>query len=199
MCNPVSVCEIGKGDIIMKYQFIGKNIKVTEGISNALTNKLSKMDKYFLINDSVECRVVVSAHNLGQKVEVTIFLPSMPLRAEVEDADLYAAIDLVIDKLEGQMRKIKTRMDRSNNRLSLAQAIDFEQIEEEEKAEGQDVIVRTKSYYLQPMSIEEAITRMEALGHPFFVYLDEEDDRISTVYIRNDGGYGVIQAENPLK
>ena len=49
------------------------------------------------------------------------------------------------------------------------------------------------------MSIEEAITRMEALGHPFFMYLDEEDDRISTVYVRNDGGYGVIQAENPIK
>ena len=183
----------------MKYQIVGKNIEVTEGISNALTKKLSKMDKYFLINDDVECRVVVSAHNLAQKVEVTIFLPAMTLRAEVANADLYAAIDLAIDKLEGQMRKIKTRMDRSNSRLSLGKAIDFDQIQEEEKEAAEDVIVRTKSYYLQPMSIEEAITRMEALGHPFFVYLDEEDDRISTVYVRKDGGYGVIQAENPLK
>ena len=183
----------------MKYQIIGKNISVTEGISNALTKKLSKMDKYFLINDDVECRVVVSAHNLVQKVEVTIFLPQMPLRAEVEDADLYAAIDLAIDKLEGQMRKIKTRMDRSNGKLSLGKAIDFEQIEAKEDGSEEDVIVRLKSYYLQPMSIEEAITRMEALGHPFFMYLDEDDDRISTVYIRNDGGYGVIQAENPIK
>ena len=183
----------------MKYQIIGKNIEVTEGISNAVKSKLSKMDKYFLINDDVECRVVVSVHNTVQKVEVTIFLPAMTLRAEVEEADLYAAIDLAIDKLEGQMRKLKTRMDRSNNRMSLGKSIDFEQIEDEEKAEGQDVIVRLKSYYLTPMSIEEAITRMEALGHPFFMYLDEEDDRISTVYIRNDGGYGVIQAENPIK
>ncbi len=182
----------------MKYQIIGKNIEVTKGISNALQNKLAKMDKYFLIKEDVECRCVVSAHNLAQKVEVTIFLPNMPLRAEVEHEDLYAAIDLAIDKLEGQMRKIKTRMDRSNNRLSLAEAIDFEQVEDEEKEE-KDVVVRLKSYYLQPMTIEEAITRMEALGHPFFMYLDEEDDRISTVYIRNDGGYGVIQAENPIK
>ena len=182
----------------MKYQIIGKNIEVTEGISNALQNKLAKMDKYFLIKEDVECRCVVSAHNLAQKVEVTIFLPSMPLRAEVENEDLYAAIDLAIDKLEGQMRKIKTRMDRSNNRLSLGKAIDFDQVEAEENNE-KDVIVRAKSYYLQPMSIEEAITRMEALGHPFFMYLDEEDDRISTVYVRNDGGYGVIQAENPIK
>lgn len=183
----------------MKYQIIGKNIEVTEGISHALQNKLAKMDKYFLIKEDVECRCVVSAHNKAQKVEVTIFLPSMPLRAEVENEDLYAAIDSVIDKLEGQMRKIKTRMDRSNNKLSLGKAIDFDQIEEEKKEEGEDVVVRAKSYYLQPMSIEEAITRMEALGHPFFMYLDEEDDRISTVYIRNDGGYGVIQAENPIK
>ena len=197
--NPISGNEIWKGDINMKYQIIGKNIEITEGISSALTNKLSKMDKYFLINDDVECRVVCAAHNLAQKVEVTIFLPSMPLRAEVENEDLYAAIDLVIDKLEGQMRKIKTRMDRSNNRLSLGKAIDFDQIEAEKRDEEKDVIVRAKSYYLQSMSIEEAITRMEALGHPFFMYLDEEDDRISTVYVRNDGGYGVIQAENPIK
>ena len=183
----------------MKYQIIGKNIEVTEGISNALQNKLAKMDRYFLINEDVECRCVVSAHKTIQKVEVTIFLPQMPLRAEVENQDLYAAIDLVVDKLRDQMRRIKTRMDRSNNRLSLGKAIDFDQIEAEERSEEQDVIVRAKSYYLQAMSIEEAITRMEALGHPFFMYLDEEDDRISTVYIRNDGGYGVIQAENPIK
>ena len=183
----------------MKYVITGKNIRVTDGISNALQNKLSKMDKYFLINDDIECRCVISAHTNAQKVEVTIFLPNMPLRAEVEHEDLYAAIDLVIDKLEGQMRKIKTRMDRSNGRVSLGKAIDFDQIEEEEKSDEEDIVVRTKSYYLQPMSIEEAITRMEALGHDFFVYLDEEDDRISTVYIRKDGGYGVIQAENPIK
>lgn len=183
----------------MKYQIIGKNIEVTEGISSALQSKLSKMDKYFLIKDDVECRCVVSAHNLAQKVEVTIFLPSMPLRAEVSDPDLYAAIDLAVDKLEGQMRKIKTRMDRSNNKLSLGKAIDFDLVESEKEQSEKDVIVRAKSYYLQAMSIEEAITRMEALGHPFFMYLDEEDDRISTVYVRNDGGYGVIQAENPIK
>ena len=183
----------------MKYKIIGKNIEVTEGISNALIKKLSKMDKYFLINDDVECRVVVSAHNQVQKVEVTIFLPAMTLRVEVENADLYAAIDFAIDKLEGQMRKIKTKMDRSNKRTSLGKAIDFDQIQEDEKSAEQDVIVRLKSYYLTPMSIEEAIIRMEALGHPFFMYLDEEDDRISTVYVRNDGGYGVIQAENTIK
>ena len=86
----------------MKYQIIGKNIRITEGISAAVEKKLKKMDKYFLINDEVECRVVCSAHELEQKIEVTIFLPQMPLRAEVSDPDLYAALDIAVDRLEGE-------------------------------------------------------------------------------------------------
>ena len=183
----------------MKYQIIGKNIKVTDGISSAIEKKLSKMDKYFLINENVECRAVISVHGETQRLEVTIFLPQMPMRVEVEHEDLYAAIDLAVDKLEGQMRKIKTKMDRSNGKVSFARSINFDEVEDDDSPKENDVIVRAKSYYLEPMTIEEAITRMEALGHPFFMYLDEEDDRISTVYIRNDGGYGVIQAENPIK
>ena len=183
----------------MKYQIIGKNIKITEGISSAVKKKIGKMEKYFLINDEVECRVVCSAHERDQKIEITIFLPQMPLRAEVKNEDLYAALDLAIDKLEGQMRKVKTRMDRSNNRMGLAESIDFERIEQEEPKQEKDIVVRAKSYYLQAMKIDEAITRMEALGHDFFLYLDEEDDRISVVYNRRDGGFGVIQAENPIK
>lgn len=183
----------------MKYQIIGKNIEVTEGISNAIIKKLSRLDKYFLIDDSVNCRAVVSAHVGIQKVEITIFMPKLTLRAEVENQDLYAAIDLAIDKLEGQMRKLKTRMDRSNSRLSLGESIAFENIEEDNNNSKNDVIVRTKSYYLEPMTLEEAITRMDALGHDFFLYLDEEDDRVSVAYVRRDGGYGVIQAENPIK
>ena len=182
----------------MKYQIIGKNIQVTDAISSAIKKKLSRMDKFFLINDDVECRAVVSVHGETQKVEITIFLPQMPLRAEVENADLYAAIDLAIDKLVGQMRKVKTRMDRSRGRESFAAAVQFQEFEEEQGDKEEDVVVRAKSYYLTSMKIDEAILRMEALGHDFFLYLDEDDDRVSVVYIRRDGGYGVIQAENPI-
>ena len=69
---------------------------------------------------------------------------------------------------------------------------------EEEEAEEAEEVVRTKSIYLEPMSLDEAITRMEAIGHSFFIYLDEEDDRISVAYKREDGGYGVIEAENKI-
>ena len=177
----------------MKYQIIGKNIQVTEGIRSAIEKKLSRLDKYFIINEDVSCRVVVRSYKIGAKIEVTIFTPQMDLRAEVTHQDLYAGVDLVLDKLEGQMRKIKTRMDRSRGgKLSLGKAIALENLEPAPVEEDDDTVVRTKSIYLEPMSLDEAITRMEAIDHPFFIYLDEEDDRISVCYTREDGGYGVI-------
>lgn len=186
----------------MKYQIIGKQISITEGIDAKIRSKLSRMDKYFLINEDVTCRAVCSAKKNKAKVEITIFIPAMTLRAEVEHEDLYAAVDLALDKLQGQMRKLKTRMDRSNAKISLGKAIAFENVEaevEDAAVSPNDVVVRSKSYYLEPMSIDEAIVRMDALGHNFFLYLDEDDDQISVVYVRNDGGYGVIQAENQIK
>ena len=182
----------------MKYQIIGKNVSITEGISSGVEKKMKRIEKYFLHDEDIECRAVVSTHKDSQKIEITIFMPQFTLRAEVEHKDLYAAIDLAIDKLEGQMRKVKTKMDRSRGRESFASAVQFQELEDEAPSKEEDVVVRAKSYYLQSMKIDEAIIRMEALGHDFFLYLDEDDDRISVVYIRRDGGYGVIQAENPI-
>ena len=180
----------------MKYQIIGKNIVVTDAIRSTIEEKLSRMEKYVVINDDVLARAVVRSYNVGAKVEITIFTKQMDLRAEVKNDDLYAAVDLAIDKLEDQMRKLKTRMDRGKDSASLGEAFVLEDIEAEE---GEDEIVRTKSIYLEPMSIDAAITRMEALGHSFFLYLDEDDDQICVAYKRLDGGYGVIQAENKLR
>jgi len=183
----------------MKYQIIGKNIEVTDSIRYELEKKLARMDKYFVINDDVLCRAVVRSYNVGAKVEITIFTKEMDFRTEVKDADLYAAFDSAIDKLEDQMRKLKTRMDRTRRADSLGKALAWEAIEDYEEEMGEDQVVRTKSIYLEPMTIDEAITRMEALGHSFFVYLDDDDDQIAVAYKRFDGGYGVIQVENKLK
>lgn len=181
----------------MKYQIIGKNIVVTEAIEDAITKKLSRLDKYFREGEDILCRAVVRSYEVGAKVEITVFTSPVVLRTEVKNDDLYAAVDLAIDKLEGQMRKIKTRHERKKDGDGIGRAIALENLAEDEG--DNEEVVRTKSYYLEPMSLDEAITRMEALGHAFFVYLDEDDDRISVAYERREGGYGVIQAENPIK
>ncbi len=184
----------------MKYQIVGKNIEVTDAISDSIQKKLSRMDKFFVITDDVLCRAVVRSFKVGAKVEITIFTKEMDFRAEVRDNDLYAAVDLAVDKLEDQMRRLKTRMQRdSRSKVSLGKNIAFENFEEEAMEAGEDEIVRTKNIDLKPMSLDDAITRMEALGHSFFLYLDEEDEKIAVVYKRFDGGYGIIEANNDIK
>ncbi|MCH3908983.1 MAG: ribosome-associated translation inhibitor RaiA [Bacilli bacterium] len=183
----------------MKYQIIGKNIEVTDAIRADIQKKLHRMDKYFVINDEVLCRAVVCSFKVGAKVEITIFTKEMDFRAEVRNNDLYAAVDSAIDKLEDQMRRLKTRMERGHNAdMGLGRSIAFQNFQEENKPEDSEEVVRTKSIYLEPMTLDEAIMRMDALGHSFFVYLDSDDEEISVAYKRLDGGYGVIQAENKL-
>ena len=181
-----------KGDFIMRCQIVGKNIVVTEAMKKAVEEKLSKMDKYFVINDDVVAKVLARTYKTAQKVEITIHTKMMDFRVEVSASDFYAAVDLAIDKLEGQMRKLKTKLCR-RHKESLGEAIAFDNFEMEEDDEN-DEMVRTKEVYLDPMDIDEAITRMEALGHTFFLYKDADDEMISVVYKRYDGGYGVIQA-----
>ncbi len=186
----------------MKVQIVGKNIAVTDAIRATVEKKLSRVEKYFVKDDDILARVVVVAYNVGAKVEITIFTKSMDFRTEVRDNDLYAAVDLAIDKLEDQMRRLKTRMNRSKDAgkgLGLGRSIAFENLAEDEAEEESEEIVRTKSIYLDPMTLDDAITRMDALGHSFFVYLDSDDNKVSVVYKRLDGGYGVIETENELK
>ena len=198
----------------MKITLRGKNIEITEAIEEKVSEKLSKLDKYFIVSENVEAKVLVRTYPYGQKIEVTIPTEYVLLRAEVVDQDLYNAIDLVIDKLEGQIRKYKTRLNRKSKDNKLAfNLASIEPLEDEEE----DVLVKTKIITPKPMDMEEAIMQMELIGHSFFVYRDTknecpinsiciighsffvyrdtETDAISIVYRRNDGDYGLIETE----
>lgn len=176
----------------MKVIIRGKNIALTQGIEDKVNKKLSTLDKYFIMSDDVEAKVLIRTYPLGQKIEVTIPTEYVLLRAEVVDNDLYNAIDLVIDKLEGQIRKYKTRLSRKSKDNKLAfNVASIEPLENQEE----DVVVKTKAINPKPMDLEEAIMQMELIGHSFFVYKDTETNLISVVYKRNDGGYGLIETE----
>ena len=176
----------------MKITLRGKNIEITEAIEEKVSEKLSKLDKYFIVSENVEAKVLVRTYPYGQKIEVTIPTEYVLLRAGVVDQDLYNAIDLVIDKLEGQIRKYKTRLNRKSKDNKLAfNLASIEPLEDEEE----DVLVKTKTFTPKPMDMEEAIMQMELIGHSLFVYRVTETDAISIVYRRNDGDYGLIETE----
>lgn len=176
----------------MKITVRGKNITITEGIEAKIVQKLSKLDKYFVEPEAIEAKVLVRVYPRGQKIEVTIPVGHMILRTECVDDDLYAAIDASVDKLEGQMRKYKTRLSRKSPEHKLAFNLagigDLPEVEE-------DVVVKTKTVDPKPMDLEEAIMQMELIGHSFFVYRDTETNNVAVVYRRNDGDYGLIETE----
>lgn len=174
----------------MKYNIRGKKIEVTDAIRDYMASKIERLEKYLDDNDEVEAKAVVSTKGKEQKVEVTIWSGKYNIRAEESSDDLYAAMDLVIDKLERQFKKYKDKINNKRRKETIKE-IDTEDIKDLEEKE---VIVRRKEVYLKPIDEEEAIIQMELLDHTFFVYKDSNTNKINVVYKRNDGDYGVIEA-----
>ena len=173
----------------MEILIRGTKLEITDSMKEYVKEKLSKLDKY-LVDQKVKANVLVKVHNYLQKVEVTIPLKTLILRAEEEQQDFYAAVDLVINKLERQIRKNKAKLQkRDKNKTKEFNIDDIIPIEEDEK------IVKHKKIDVKPMSNEEAILQMELLGHDFYVYKDSDTNNVCVLYKRKDGGYGVIEEE----
>ncbi len=170
----------------MKYLIRGEKIVVTNSIKDYIEEKLSKMDKYLENPENVEAKILIKVKGVEQRVEVTIQTKGYFLRAEEAHSDLYAAIDLIIDKLERQFRKYKTKLLDKSRQENIP---DYYEIDENIDEE----IVKRKKIYLKPMDEEEAITQMELLGHTFFVFKNIESGLICVIYKRHDGNYGLIE------
>lgn len=173
----------------------GKQMDLTDGIKNAIEEKLGRLD--FYLHPSTDVKVTVSAKKSRQKVEVTIIPISGPIiRAEDIEENLYAAIDVVYDKLNNQLRRYKKRLQ---DRHKSNESIRFDAIQEDYDSSDEDnldiVIERTKKFGVKPMSPEEAVLQMDLLQHDFYMFKNSESDGISIVYKRKNGGYGLIESE----
>lgn len=176
----------------MKINIVGMNFPVTQALEDRVTKKLKGLEKYFLIGDEDTARVLLASYPTKQKIEVTIPTKFAILRAETSDADMYNAIDKVIEKLKDQIRRQKTRLGSKKGTPLYEAFLDYDLLGEEDPDEE---IVKTKSVVPEKLSLDEAIAKMDLLGHNFFIYTDDETDKIAVVYRRNDGGYGLIETE----
>ena len=176
----------------MKVTVVAKNIDLTPSLKDAVEKKISKLSKYF--EPSVSARATLSVQKNRQIIEVTIPFNGVILRGEESTDDMYKSIDLVEDKLERQIRKQKTKLSRRNSSGSLRYP-DFNGLEFKEDIEDNSKIVKTKAFYVKPMSADEAVLQMELLGHNFFVYEDADTSKVNVIYKRKDGNYGLIEPE----
>ena len=175
----------------MKYNIRGDKMVITDAIKDYTENKLSRLEKYFK-DDDIKANVLARVRGNSQIVEVTIPTSKYVLRSEEENEDLYAAIDLVTDKLERQIRKNKTRLNRNTKESVKEFNFDYEVKGEEASKEK---IVKRKNIETKPMDEEEAILEMELLGHSFFVYKDMDTNNTCVLYKRKDGDYGLIETK----
>lgn len=174
----------------MRYIISGKNIDVTEGLKEAIYEKIGKLERYFT-NDT-EVHVTFSVEKERQKIEVTIPMKGNIIRAEQESTDMYVSIDLVEEIIERQLRRYKNKIvEKKQSGIGLNQAFIEEEIPDDEKIE----IIRSKRFAVKPMDAEEACVQMELLGHDFYVFRNAETDEVNVVYKRKKNSYGLIEPE----
>ena len=177
----------------MKYNIRGDKLEVTDAIGSYVESKLDRLNKYFK-EDEILANVLLKVRGNSQIIEVTIPTDKFILRSEEADKDLYAAIDLVTDKLERQIRKNKTRLNKQNFDNKFKELnFDYELTEEETNED--EIIVKRKKLEMKPMDEEEAILEMNLLGHEFFVYKDMHTNSVNVLYRRKDGNYGLIETK----
>lgn len=180
----------------MNYSIRGQQIEVTAALGDYVEKKLSRLERYFEAPPSSDVNVTLSVTRDLHSVEVTIPMPGLILRAEDRGKDMYASIDLVVEKLERQIRKHKTKVNRKIRQRQegglkqlFTESAPVAVMDDEDELE----LVRTKRFTLKPMDVEEAILQMNMIGHSFFVFSNADTKEVNVVYRRNDGRYGLIE------
>ena len=161
---------------------------VRESLKLAIEKKLSKFDKFF--GADTEAFVTCKTRKGDKIIEITVNYEGTTFRSEEENETFITALDRAMESLERQIRKNKTRLEKTIRQGA------FESDEyEDEYAEEGEFDIRIKSFSLKPMTAEEAILQMNLSGHDFFVFLDADSGDTSVVYKRREGSYGLIIPE----
>jgi putative sigma-54 modulation protein len=170
----------------MRITITGKNMEVSEYLHDTIMKKLGKLDRYF--KPETQANVMLSMQRSRHIVEVTIPFDGVVIRAEDATGDMYASIDSVVDKLIRQITKHRTKLSKRLKADSFPANESYEDF-------SYGKLVRHKQFSLKPMSVEEAIMQLELLGHEFFIFSNQDTERINVLYRRKDGNYGLLEPE----
>jgi len=178
----------------MRIKIVGRQMDVPKDFYELADRKLSKYDKFF--KDDAIANVTLRKRKNGNEIlELTITSSGLMFRGEEEDSTFQNALDAVMESIERQLRKNKTRLEKRLRDGVFPKEIVVESVEDEAPAVNSDAPVRIKEFVLKTMSTEEAILQMNMLGHQFFVFKSDETGKAAVIYKRNNGGYGLIETE----
>jgi putative sigma-54 modulation protein len=171
-------------------------MEASEPVRAYLEEKVSRIKKY--IEEPIDAQAVLSvSKKIRHSAEVTIVAKGITIKGSEETNDMYAAIDAVVDKLERQLKRYKEKL--KNHKPSPGAARQVEKTilaaESIDEGTGEPVIIRSQSFSIKPMAVEEAVMQMDLLNKEFLVFTDATSEEINVVYRRKDGNYGLIVPE----
>lgn len=170
----------------MKLNITGKNINVSDYLRDLVKKKVGKLNCYF--KDETEAQITLSVEKQRHICEVTIPFDGAIIRAKEISGDMYASIDNVVDKLEKQIHKHRTKLEkRLRTDAFTSSAKEPPQLSQPRR------VVRTKRFALKPMDVQEAIMQMELLEHSFYVFTNANTNEVNVLYLRADGNLGLIE------
>lgn len=170
----------------MQLAVRGKNIEITNALREYVEKKIGKLEKF--IDQPMNAQVNMYTERGRHIVEVTAALNGLLLRGEESTGDMYASIDLVSEKLEKQLMKYKARFKKRGKENGISEAVEI-------PADHEGLLVKTKKFAVKPLTVDEAIVQMNLLSHDFFVFANADTDRVSVLYRRKDGNYGLLEPE----
>ncbi len=179
----------------MKINYTARKVNLKDNFKERVEKKLGKYERVF--SENAEAMVTVTVYKNRQTVEITIKDNGMIYRVENTRPEMNEALDIDIDKLGRQIRKNKTKLEKRIRPSALDDYAD-EALSDSEPEIQEEVtyeVLRKKSVSLKPMSVDEAILRMNMVDHKFFMFLNADTDKVSVVYIRDNGDYGMLESE----
>ena len=163
----------------MNINISGKNINISNYLRDIVNKKAGKLERYF---------------KPDTEMQVTLVCDGLVLRGEEATGDMYSSIDAVLKKLERQMRKHRTKLERRLHESAFDEDTVYDYFDEDFE-EDEPQLVRKKKFALRPMDVEDAIMQMDLLGHIFFVFRNMHNNEVNVLYKRTDGNYGLIEPQ----
>lgn len=180
-----------KGALTMRISISGKNMEVSDYLYDLINKKVIKLERYFPENTVASVTMAVEKNR--HIVEVTIPFDGGIIRSEEVTGDMYASIDKVVAKLEKQIIKHRTKLEKSLREEAFSMdAVDYSEYDSEPDAR----LVKVKSFEMKPMTVDEAMLQLDLLGHSFFMFRNAQTDEINVLYKRKDGNFGLIEGRN---
>ena len=174
----------------MRIEFLTKTYTPSEKLKDVITKKVQRLDKFF--EDDTKVKILLKKANDVETLELTIVLDSAVMRAEVSSGNMYENIDIALPKLEKQIIKHRSKLIAKSKKVRYKE-LDAAYVPAAEKEETHGV-VRSKSYELTPMTVDDAIEELELVGHSFYVFSNKSTKKVNVLYKRHDGDYGLIEA-----